>query len=185
MGDSAFRRLLLDTVSTVIAQPPSTASLIDLLRIATPSLLASISSSKQQQDDAHAIVRDASQREKLFRTLQLRIHPDKHSGEERATALFQDVTTFYGKCVDAMERDGTRRWGTDVSGTRATTSSNDNPSTTASGSKTNQNRWHPPSPPQYPRGSTSTTASSSSTPHSNYVRSEKIANLFLFLKSHV
>ena len=65
MSDSAFRRLLLDTVATVIVQPPSTTSLIELLRIATPTLLAS--NDKQRQQSA-AIVRDASKRDKLFKT---------------------------------------------------------------------------------------------------------------------
>lgn len=98
----------LDTVATVIAQPPSTSSLIELLRIATPTLLAS-SSDVAQRRRAEDTVRDASQREKLFRTLQLRIHPDKHPGDERATGLFQEVTLFYGRCVDAMGREDQNR----------------------------------------------------------------------------
>jgi len=92
-GDSAFRRLLLDTVATAIAQPPSSSSLIELLRIATPRLL-------QQPEE----IRDATKRDKFFRTLQLRIHPDKHD-DERATVLFQDTTLFYAQCVNAMERE--------------------------------------------------------------------------------
>jgi len=111
-GGSAFRRLLLDTVSTAIAQPPSSSSLIELLRIATPSLLASSTDAKQREG-AGAKVRDKQRRDKLFRTLQLRIHPDKHAGEyhERATVLFQDVTTYYTVCVDVMEEEDRRqRW---------------------------------------------------------------------------
>lgn len=115
MSDSAFRRLILDTVATVIVQPPSSSSLIDLLRIATPSLLApsslspstALSNDGKQQSEAK--VRIKSKRDKLFRTLQLRIHPDKHPGDERATTLFQDVTTYYEKCVDAMEREDIRQ----------------------------------------------------------------------------
>lgn len=103
-SDSAFRRLLLDTVATVIAQPPSAASLVELLRIATPSLLAAASDDAQRQR-ADATVRDRARRENLFRRLKLRIHPDKHVGDERATALFQEVTSFYEKCVTATERE--------------------------------------------------------------------------------
>mmetsp|Transcript_19580 Transcript_19580/g.36007 ORF Transcript_19580/g.36007 Transcript_19580/m.36007 type:complete len:356 (+) Transcript_19580:155-1222(+) len=128
MSDSAFRRLLLDTVETIIAQPPSSSSLIELLRIATPKLLAASSNSKQWQQ-ADAKVRIASQREKLFKKLQLRIHPDKHAGDERATKLFQDVTSFYGSCVDAMGREDTRRrWSGgmhDISGGRDATTKSD------------------------------------------------------------
>ena len=106
-GDSAFRRLLLDTVATTIAQQPSSNSLIELLRITTPSLTIN---NRKQWDEAYAKVKDVSQREKLFRTLQLRIHPDKHPGDERATALFQDVTLYYQKCVEALEREDRRQW---------------------------------------------------------------------------
>mmetsp|Transcript_6515 Transcript_6515/g.14384 ORF Transcript_6515/g.14384 Transcript_6515/m.14384 type:complete len:354 (+) Transcript_6515:1195-2256(+) len=131
MGDSSFRRLLLDTVATAIAQPPSASSLVELLRIATPNLIAPTSPSSTStsttngggynhsnpREHAEVKVRNASQREKLFRALQLRIHPDKHAGcgdhdRDRATALFQEVTLFYERCVDVMERedrDGRRR----------------------------------------------------------------------------
>ena len=99
-GDSAFRRLLLDTVATAITQTPSSSSLIELLRIATHNLV--------QCEDANAKIRNASKREKLFRALQLRIHPDKHPGDERATVLFQEVTLFYGRCVEVMDDEDRR-----------------------------------------------------------------------------
>ena len=112
MSDSAFRRLLLDTVSAVITtRPPSTSSLVDLLRIATPDLVLFSSPTtiignvtpSQQQAVAESTVRsNVALREKLYRALQLKIHPDKHCGDERATHLFQDVTTYYERCVLAM-----------------------------------------------------------------------------------
>lgn len=113
MSDSAFRRLLLDTVSAVITtRPPSTSSLVELLRIATPDLVLSSSpnsiseETSSQQATAESIVRrDAVKREKMYRALQLKIHPDKHPGDERATQLFQDVTTYYERCVLAMESE--------------------------------------------------------------------------------
>ena len=105
MSDSAFRRLFLDTVATVIVQPPSETSLIELLRLATPTLLASTDEQKQQ---SALIVRDASKRDKLFRTLQLRIHPDEHVSDARVTKLFQDVTLFYDMCVAEMENEDSR-----------------------------------------------------------------------------
>ncbi|KAL3798814.1 hypothetical protein HJC23_004602 [Cyclotella cryptica] len=107
-NDSAFRRLLLDTVSTTIAQPPSSSALIELLRVATPDLLPS-SSNTNQRHKADETVRNASQREKLLRTLQSRIHPDKHLADERATALFQEVTLFYERCVKAIETENKLR----------------------------------------------------------------------------
>jgi hypothetical protein len=119
-GDSAFRRLLLDTVDTTIKQSPSTDALIELLRITTPSLTTNNSS---QKNDSYAKVRDVSQREKLFRTLQLRIHPDKHPGDERVTALFQEVTLFYQRSVEVLESEDRRQWGAnnscDISATKS------------------------------------------------------------------
>ena len=106
-GDSAFRRLLLDTVAATLTQPPSSNSLIELLRITTPSLTTN---NPKLRDEVYAKVRNVSQREKLFRTLQLRIHPDKHPGDERATALFQEVTLYYQKCVEVLEREDRRQW---------------------------------------------------------------------------
>ncbi len=104
MSDSAFRRLLLDTVSAVIAQPPLSSSLVELLRITTPSLL-SASNDAKERCAAEATVQIEPKRNKLFCTLQLRIHPDKHPADERATKLFQDATAFCEKCVDAMGRE--------------------------------------------------------------------------------
>ena len=155
MSDSAFRRLLLDTVATVIVQPPSTTSLIELLRIATPTLLAS--NDKQRQQSA-AIVRDASKRDKLFKTLQLRIHPDKHVGDTRVTELFQEVTLFYDKCVVEMEKEDSRQ-----------TQQHDNYSTNttacASGMK-NSGQYHHPTRINNPRRPNNDFASG--TTHSDY-----------------
>ena len=36
--------------------------------------------------------------EKLYRTLQLRIHPDKHVDDGRVIELFQEVMSVYEKC---------------------------------------------------------------------------------------
>lgn len=124
-NDSAFKRLLLDTVATVILQPPSTSSLIELLRITTPTLL---SSNEEQYKESFAIVHDLAKREKLFRTLQLRIHPDKHS-DTRATALFQDVATYYEKCCEEMEREDTRQKSTSQQSSFTNNNNNNNATT--------------------------------------------------------
>ena len=108
-GDSAFRRLLLDTVSTAISQPPSSSSLIELLRIATPGLLAS-STDARQRKIAEENVRSVSKREKLFRALQLRIHPDKHDEDGRAMELFQEVKLFYERCIKVRHRKDEAEW---------------------------------------------------------------------------
>mmetsp|Transcript_30374 Transcript_30374/g.69291 ORF Transcript_30374/g.69291 Transcript_30374/m.69291 type:complete len:317 (+) Transcript_30374:3-953(+) len=108
MTDLAYRRLLLEQVESVVRQPPSASALVELLRIATPSL--------RDWDDGDGAnggggsspldaVRDGRRRERLFRTLRLRIHPDKHAGGERATALFQRVGEFYEECVAVVEAD--------------------------------------------------------------------------------
>lgn len=106
-SESAFRKLLLDTVSTIIQQPPSTSALIELLRVASPQAL--LTSNDTQRTKSSEIVKNVQQREKLYRTLQLRIHPDKHVDGGRATELFQEVTSFYEKCVAEMEREDNRQ----------------------------------------------------------------------------
>jgi hypothetical protein len=113
MSDSAFRRLLLDTVSAVITtRPPSTSSLVELLRITTPDLVLSSSSCRAVGEggggtqEAELIVRrDVAKREKMYKALQLKIHLDKHPGDERVTTVFQDVTTYYERCIVVMESE--------------------------------------------------------------------------------
>jgi hypothetical protein len=116
-GETPFKRLLLDQVSNTISQSPSTTSLIELLRLTTPSLQTS---NANQRKESYAKVRNVSSREKMFRTLQLRIHPDKHPGDESVTALFQEVTLFYQKCVEAMEKEDSGQWSKNVCNIDAT-----------------------------------------------------------------
>eukprot|EP00561_Arcocellulus_cornucervis_P000889 CAMPEP_0185813408 /NCGR_PEP_ID=MMETSP1322-20130828/11511_1 /TAXON_ID=265543 /ORGANISM="Minutocellus polymorphus, Strain RCC2270" /LENGTH=59 /DNA_ID=CAMNT_0028510069 /DNA_START=33 /DNA_END=208 /DNA_ORIENTATION=+ len=59
MGDP-FRRLILDTVSLIIAKDANGDTLVELLRVATPDL------------DPEELCADAAKREKLFKTLKLR-----------------------------------------------------------------------------------------------------------------
>jgi len=175
-NDSAFKRLLLDTVSTVILQPPSTSSLIELLRITTPTLL---SSNEEQYKESSAIVHDAFKREKLYRTLQLRIHPDKHS-DTRATELFQDVAAYYEKCCEEMEKEDTRQKYTSQQSSFTSNNNNDTAANTTTGDShaqqhtstypgMNKSRQyqHPSrfNNPQRPNGSTS-----NDTTHSDYER---------------
>ena len=172
-NDSAFKRLLLDTVATVILQPPSTSSLIELLRITTPTLL---SSNEEQYKESFASVHDTSKREKLYRTLQLRIHPDKHS-DTRATQLFQDVAEYYKKCCEEMEREDTRQKYTfqqssftnDTTVTNTTTEDShaqQHTSTYPAGVNKSRQYQHPSrfNNPQRPNGSTTDTT------HSDYER---------------
>ena len=92
MGDP-FRRLILDTVSVIIEKDPNGDTLVELLRVATRDL-----------DDDETLA-DSAKREKLFKTLKLRIHPDKHTGDmERATALYQNVQPFYDRCVANIQK---------------------------------------------------------------------------------
>ena len=119
MGDSSFRRLLLDTVTAVITtRTPSTSSLVELLRVATPGHFSGSSSSAAES----AVRNDAPGRLRLYRALQSKIHPDRHVGDEkeRATRLFQDVSSYYEKCVaiadaeEGMHRDRGDNHGVDV-----------------------------------------------------------------------
>ena len=88
-----FRRLILDTVSVIVKKEPNGDSLIELLKVATPDL------------DENEVIRDSNKRDKLFRVLQKRIHPDHHSqGDDTVTALFQDVQPFYDRCVTNIHK---------------------------------------------------------------------------------
>ena len=105
MGDSGFRRLLLDTVTAVITtRTPSTSSLVELLRVASPGHFSGSSSSAAAES---AVRNDAPERLRLYRALQSKIHPDRHVGDEkeRATRLFQDVSSYYEECVAIAESE--------------------------------------------------------------------------------
>ena len=114
MGDSGFRRLLLDTVTAVITtRTPSTSSLVELLRVASPGHFSGSSSSSAAES---AVRNDAPKRLRLYRALQSKIHPDRHVGDEkeRATRLFQDVSSYYEKCVAIAESEQQREADVDV-----------------------------------------------------------------------
>lgn len=78
-----FRQLFLDQVRVVVAKEANRETLHELLRLAVPSLTES------------AVIIESS-RTKAFKTLQLRIHPDKHPSGD-TTKLFQDVKAFYAR----------------------------------------------------------------------------------------
>jgi hypothetical protein len=78
-----FRQLFLDQVRVVVAKEVNRETLYELLRLAVPSLTES------------AVLIESS-RTKAFKTLQLRIHPDKHPSGD-TTKLFQDVKAFYDR----------------------------------------------------------------------------------------
>jgi hypothetical protein len=114
MGDSGFRRLLLDTVTAVVTtRTPSTSSLVELLRVASPGHFSGSSSSSAAES---AVRNDAPRRLRLYRALQSKIHPDRHVGDEkeRATRLFQDVSSYYEKCVAIAESEQQREAGVDA-----------------------------------------------------------------------
>jgi hypothetical protein len=87
-----YRRLLLEAVEAVTSPPsqPGRTSLIALLRIATPSL-------------TEADIDDPARRDRLWRELLRRIHPDKHPGDApRATMVAQGAAEFYGRCLQTL-----------------------------------------------------------------------------------
>ena len=45
----------------------------------------------------------SDERRKIFKALILRIHPDKHPNDTRATKLFQNVQNFYKDCSDLLQ----------------------------------------------------------------------------------
>lgn len=83
-----YRALFLSTVKRVLDLPPCAASLEELLRAATPSFTIG---------DPPSILK--SKAASALRTLQLRLHPDKHENDPTATACFQKLDDFYMSCV--------------------------------------------------------------------------------------
>jgi hypothetical protein len=80
-----FRRIFLDQVEHTIKEEPSKEALLALLRLATPGIEKLVSSSETT---------------KMFKTLLLRVHPDKHLNDmQRATRIYQDVRPFYDACL--------------------------------------------------------------------------------------
>ena len=98
-----FRQFFLDTVrKTITNQEPNEYSLLSLLQIVSPNLTI---------DDLLSYQPD--ERRKIFKSLVLRIHPDKHlskndsetssDNNNRVTELFQNVQNFYKACDEYLE----------------------------------------------------------------------------------
>ena len=89
MSDT-YRRLFLDMLEKLLEKEPSRESMLELLQLATPR----VEESSLDKDTDHR---------KLFRTLVVRVHPDKHPNDvERATRLCQDAKIFYDKCLTSL-----------------------------------------------------------------------------------
>ena len=89
MSDT-YRRLFLDMLEKLLEKEPSRESMLELLQLATPRV------------EESSLDKDTEQR-KLFRTLVVRVHPDKHPNDvERATRLCQDAKIFYDKCLTSL-----------------------------------------------------------------------------------
>lgn len=89
-----FRRLFLDQVDIIVKKDPSREVLLTLLQLATPGLVS---------------LGSATETKKTFRALLLRVHPDKHPDDQRATRICQDVKTFYDKCMASAPSANTTR----------------------------------------------------------------------------
>jgi hypothetical protein len=74
----------------------------------------------------------------MYKALQLKIHPDKHVGDERVTKLFQDVTTYYDRCIVVMESEPVSKTNTTTTTTATATNTKVNNATTESGTKYQQ-----------------------------------------------
>jgi hypothetical protein len=85
MTADPFAALFLRQIRTIISDKPSREVLYQLLRSVSPELT---------EEDIDV----PSTRNKSFKELRLRIHPDKHQGDDSATSLFQDVPPFYEAC---------------------------------------------------------------------------------------
>ncbi|CAD7969112.1 unnamed protein product [Amoebophrya sp. A25] len=76
-----FRAIFLQMVDAAIKKTPDADSLTELLRITSPEFSA-------EKAGNQAAVK------KAVKALQLRLHPDKHDGDKKATELFQQLERF-------------------------------------------------------------------------------------------
>mmetsp|Transcript_14783 Transcript_14783/g.21120 ORF Transcript_14783/g.21120 Transcript_14783/m.21120 type:complete len:449 (+) Transcript_14783:61-1407(+) len=94
-----FRQFFLDTVNDLIQKNPNADSLLNLLKIVSPSITSenifNSLSSRGNPDSGSDVTL------KAFKLLKLRIHPDKHPTDARVTQLFQDVQIFYDSCFSS------------------------------------------------------------------------------------
>ena len=86
-----FRAHFLRHVRHIITNEPGKEALHNLLGFISPELT--------EQD-----VADFCKRNKAFKELKLRIHPDKHPNDNSVTALFQDVQKFFDACCRILEK---------------------------------------------------------------------------------
>ena len=87
-----FRQFFLDTVEKVAAQEPNEESFLELLQLVSSDLTLN-----------QMLTSKSDERRKIFKALILRIHPDKHPNDTRATKLFQNVQNFYKDCSDLLQ----------------------------------------------------------------------------------
>lgn len=84
-----FRKVFLDQVQVVIEKEANKENLFELLKIASPSL-------KKLEVSQNKL------RTKAYRALRLRIHPDKHPGND-TTVLYHNVADFYNECCEILD----------------------------------------------------------------------------------
>jgi len=84
-----FRSLILEQVEAILGKEPERENLYDLLRVTSPNL-------KEANLDIQEL------RSKSYKSLKLRVHPDKHQNDSRATKVFQNLDSFYDKCVERL-----------------------------------------------------------------------------------
>ena len=90
-----FRQFFLDTIHRIVDKEPSAEGLHELLKTVAPNITY-----KQ-------VIDSSSDCPKAFKTLKLRIHPDKHPQEKRATSLFQNVQIYYDSSLALISSLGT------------------------------------------------------------------------------
>jgi len=81
---------IFSQVAAVICKRPSPENLCELLRLV-----------EKQQDEEITIetVENGPKRSKLYKTLRVWLHPDKHPNNPQATNVFQNLEPFYTNCV--------------------------------------------------------------------------------------
>jgi len=147
---AAIERRLRDQILHHVAKliqstPPSRQALHQLLRFSSPATIRAHAASSTSNDNhkIHHTTNDNKwdnpvAREKAFRQLKAKLHPDKHPTKDasKVTELFQNVQHYYVECCHAMNDEGTvgsNRYKRSTNTTTGSTTSTNTSTSTSSG----------------------------------------------------
>lgn len=155
MAADPFRSLFLRQVRTILSGDPNRDSLRLLLATAAPEV-------------TDADLDDETTRNRIFKELRTRVHPDKHPNDDTATSIFQDVPPFYEACCRRLSASTSAK--PQPSKSTSSTTSTSAPPRRASMSKEKETTI-----PQPPAAQTSSTSKTSFRPASTTTSRQRVS----------